>query len=1255
MNDLTTPAPLSTSGHGRRRGRLHRLALALVALTVFSGLVVPSVALGISDPSCACGGGGGGGGSNYGYLTAAPGTVGQPYDHQIPASASSMNSAWAAVDAPPPGLSLSSTGRITGVPQNVGYAQFSATATDPTYGQVIQYLISFDFAARPASAPRSVVATATGAGSVGVTWSPPADLGGPALTSYRVTWDGGSADVPAPGTQLDVTGLTTGRSYVFTVAALSAAGTGPSASSAPTTPAAPPAAPTGLTASAGASSASLSWTPSTTNGTPVTGYLVEQQPAGGAWGPAAPARVTGTTAAVTGLTDGTTYAFRVSATSAAGTSPASGTASARPVSVPGAPAVTATPGPTSDVVVQWTAPSSDGGSPVVSWQLVVSETASGTVVQRQETVQGTTSTVAGLRPGTSYSFLVQARNALGLSAPGTATAVPYTLPSAPGSPVVVPGDGSLSLSWAPAADNGSAVTRYVVALSDGGQERTVVVTGASVVLDGLRNGSPYRVVVSAENLAGEGPRSSATGTPRRAPDAPRSVVAAAGDRTATVSWTAPDSDGGSPLTGWLLEHSTDGGTSWTQQQLGPSVTTSVLAGLDNGEEALVRVTARNAAGGGATSPTVAVVPFGVPATPDDVVAVPLDRSVALSWSEPADGGSALLGYEVVVTGADGTRSVFPASSTRTTVTGLSNGTTYDVTVTALNERGRSAASAGISTTPRTVPSAPADLTAQPGPRSVALTWTVPSDGGSPVQEWVVEASTDQGWARVGTSLVPGTVVHDLVDGVRASFRVTAVNAAGDSEVSETVVATPRSAPSAPLALTALPQDRGALLSWAAPVDDGGSPVTSWLVETSTGNSDWAPAEVSGTGTTRTVSGLANGTAASFRVTAVTEAGPGSASDVVSTTPRTTPGAPASPAAAAGVEVVTLTWSAPVDDGGDAVTGYLVEQRVDDGWATVRGTDAETTATTLTGLRNGTEQELRVRAVNAAGPGAASTVAAATPRTVPDAPAGLALSPGDGMVGATWSAPAWDGGAAVARYEVEAAAPDGTLVAASSTRLAAVLEGLANGTPVDVRVRAVNAAGAGAWSTVATSTPFVFAPTISRPDGTSLEGRTVSAGDPIVFTADHLPVGAAVSLELHSVVRVLAAGVVGADGTIRLEGRIPEEAEAGDHHLVAVLDGAGTTIAPVSVSVRIDPVADPGAGRPGLGGLPAAGGLPGAVAGPASVVPARAGLAPAPTASRRALATTGDDGALAAVAGGVLLGALGTLLRVRSSRRGRPRG
>jgi titin len=276
--------------------------------------------------------------------------------------------------------------------------------------------------------------------------------------------------------------------------------------------------------------------------------------------------------------------------------------------------------------------------------------------------------------------------------------------------------------------------------------------------------------------------------------------------------------------------------------------------------------------------------------------------------------------------------------------------------------------------------------------------------------------------------------------------------------------------------------------------------------------------------------------------------------------------------------------------------------------------------------------------------------------VPEAPAGLALSPGDGTVGATWSAPAWDGGAAVARYEVEAAAPDGTLVAAGSTRLAAVLDGLGNGTPVDVRVRAVNAAGAGAWSTVVTSTPFVFAPTITRPDGTSLEGRTVSAGDPIVFTADHLPVGAAVSLELHSVVRVLAAGIVGTDGTIRLEGRIPEEAEAGEHHLVAVLDGAGTTIAPVSVSVRIDPVVDPGAGRPGLGGgLPAAGVVPVAVAGPTAVAPARAGLAPVPTASRRALATTGDDDALAAVAGGVLLGALGTLLRVRSSRRGRPRG
>jgi hypothetical protein len=185
-------------------------------------------------------------------------------------------------------------------------------------------------------APTTVVAVA-GNASAQVSWSASPGVPGFPILGYRVASSPGgftcatSATPPSlPATTCNVTGLTNGQAYTFTVVAISNAGVSPSsAASAPVTPQGGPNPPTAVTAVAGDRSATVSWTPpASTAGGPVTSYRVTSSPDGRtcttqATPPATPA----TTCTVTGLTNGQAYTFTVVAISATGTS-ASSTASA---------------------------------------------------------------------------------------------------------------------------------------------------------------------------------------------------------------------------------------------------------------------------------------------------------------------------------------------------------------------------------------------------------------------------------------------------------------------------------------------------------------------------------------------------------------------------------------------------------------------------------------------------------------------------------------------------------------------------------------------------------------------------------------------------------------------------------------------------------------------------------------------------------------------------------------------------------------
>src|SRR5207253_502531 len=133
---------------------------------------------------------------------------------------------------------------------------------------------------------------------------------------------------------------------------------------------------------------------------------------------------------------------------------------------------------------------------------------------------------------------------------------PATVPGAPTAVSATAGNASASVSWtAPASDGGSAITSYTVTSSPAGASATVA--GTSATLTGLSNGTAYTFTVIATNAVGHSPPAAPPNcvtpkAPATVPGAPTAASATAGNASATVSWTAPASDGGSAITSYTV-------------------------------------------------------------------------------------------------------------------------------------------------------------------------------------------------------------------------------------------------------------------------------------------------------------------------------------------------------------------------------------------------------------------------------------------------------------------------------------------------------------------------------------------------------------------------------------------------------------------------------------------------------------------------------------------------------------------------------
>jgi uncharacterized protein (DUF1800 family)/fibronectin type 3 domain-containing protein len=631
------------------------------------------------------------------------------------------------------------------------------------------------------NSPAGLDATA-GIGEVKISWTKAADADH--YTLYRSTTSPVNDGATAIATRITAntftdTRVTNGTKYFYRAKAGNAWGTSTFSNEDSATPAAPvvvPAAPSGVSALGGDAAVLVSWRA-------VPGALsykvYRSTTSNGQAEPAFAMGLTGLEYRDTKVTNNTRYFYKVAAVNTAGQSPMSAEAAATPEASLTAPTGLTATGGDRTVRLTWNAVNGAAKYNVYRGTAVIA------------TVTSPAHTDTNLTNGTKYFYKVSAVNAANAAGPMSSevSATPEASLAAPAGLTAAGGNARVTLAWT--AVPGASKYNIYRGTAPNGQSPTPVgtVSETTFVNSGLTNGTKYYYKVAAVTASNSvGPVSAeASATPEAPLPAPSNLKSDPGDREVILTWN--------PVPGAtkynVYRGTAAGAQAGTAIAAGIPAATYTNTGLTNGTAYFYKVTAVSATNvespqSGETSATPAPI---LPA-PGGLTATPANQSITLNWTA-VTGATAYNVYRGTATGQQNATPLTRVTATTYANTGLTNGTTYFYTVAAVNANNDvGTRSAEVSSAALAPPSAPTGLTATPGNTQITLSWTA-GTGAATYNLYVGNTTGAQATTPVATGITATTFLHTgLTNGTNYFYRVTSVNASGESTRSNEATTSP---------------------------------------------------------------------------------------------------------------------------------------------------------------------------------------------------------------------------------------------------------------------------------------------------------------------------------------------------------------------------------------------------------------------------------------------------------------------------------